>query len=95
VVNAAAAAVDSAVAGHGITRVMSYQAAAAVKAGQLVVLLAQHEPPPIPVYLVVPSGHSKTPKQRAFMGFAAPLLRARLAGAAHEIGVTKLSSKPR
>jgi DNA-binding transcriptional LysR family regulator len=46
VVNSAAAAVDSAVAGHGITRVMSYQAAAAVAAGKLIVLLVKHEPPP-------------------------------------------------
>jgi DNA-binding transcriptional LysR family regulator len=95
VVNAAAAAVDSAVAGHGITRVMSYQAAEAVKAGQLVVLLTEHEPPSIPVHLVLPSGHSKTPKQRAFLDFATPLLRARLVGAAQEIDVTRLSSKAR
>jgi DNA-binding transcriptional LysR family regulator len=85
VVNSAAAAVDSAVAAHGITRVMSYQAVEAVKAGKLVVLLAQNEPPPIPVHLVLPSGHSKTSKQRAFMSFAAPLLRNDLAKAAVEI----------
>jgi DNA-binding transcriptional LysR family regulator len=54
VVNSAAAAVDSAVAGHGITRVMSYQAAAAVAAGKLIVLLPQHEPPPIPVHWYCP-----------------------------------------
>ncbi len=78
VVNSAAAAVDSAVGGHGITRVMSYQAAAAVAAGQLVVLLAQHEPPPIPVHLVLSSAHAKTAKQRAFLAFAAPRLRADL-----------------
>jgi len=48
IVNSAAAAVDSAIAGHGVARVMSYQAAAAVKAGELVILLPEHEPPPIP-----------------------------------------------
>jgi DNA-binding transcriptional LysR family regulator len=64
VVNSAAAAVESAIAGHGITRVMSYQAAGAVKAGELVVLLTQHEPPPIPVHLVSPSAGSRTVKQR-------------------------------
>jgi DNA-binding transcriptional LysR family regulator len=53
VVNSAAAAVDSAVGGHGITRAMSYQAAA-IAAGKLTVLLAQHEPQPFPVHLVRP-----------------------------------------
>jgi hypothetical protein len=58
VVNSAAAAVDSAVAGHGITRVMSYQAAAAVAAGKLIVLLVKYEPPRFPVHLVLPSARS-------------------------------------
>jgi DNA-binding transcriptional LysR family regulator len=66
---------------------MSYQAAAAVAAGKLVVLLPAHEPPPIPVHLVLPSARSKTVKQRAFLDFAAPRLRDRLTKAASEIGV--------
>jgi DNA-binding transcriptional LysR family regulator len=86
VVNSAAAAVDSAVAGHGITRVMSYQAATAVAAGKLIVLLVKHEPPPFPVHLVLPSARSRTAKQRAFVSFAAPLLRRALLNAAAEIG---------
>lgn len=86
VVNSAAVAVDSAVAGHGITRVMSYQAAAAVLAGQLVVLLTQHEPPPIPVHLLLPSARSKTRKQQAFVAFAAPRLRRHLDRVANQIG---------
>ena len=84
-VNSAAAAVDSAIGGHGITRVMSYQASAAVAAGKLVVLLPQNEPPPIPVHIVLPSTHMKTQKQRAFVSFAAPLLRQALLDAAAEI----------
>ena len=75
-----------AVAGHGITRVMSYQAAAAVSTGKLVVLLTQHEPPPIPVHLLLPSARSNTMKQRAFVAFAAPSLRRHLDRAAHQIG---------
>ena len=86
VVNSAAVAIDSAVAGHGITRVMSYQAAAAVSAGKLVVLLTHHEPPPIPVHLLLPSARSKTMKQRAFVAFAAPRLRRHLDRAANQIG---------
>lgn len=84
VVNSAAAAVDSAAAGHGIARVMSYQAAAAITAGELVVLLPQHEPPAIPVHLVLPSARSGTAKHRAFVAFAVPRLRHALARAARE-----------
>jgi DNA-binding transcriptional LysR family regulator len=86
VVNSAAAAVDSAVAGYGITRVMSYQAAAAVAAGKLRVLLAQYEPPAFPVSLVLPSARSQTAKQRVFVNFATPRLRTVLLKAAVEIG---------
>jgi DNA-binding transcriptional LysR family regulator len=86
VVHSAAVAVDSALSGHGITRVMSYQAAAAVSSGKLVVLLTQHEPPPIPVHLLLPSARSRTMKQRAFVAFAAPRLRRHLDRAANQVG---------
>ena len=95
VVNSAAVAVDSAAAGHGITRVMSYQAAAAVMAGKLVILLAQHEPPPIPVHLLLPSARSKTAKQQAFVAFAAPRLRQYLHRAAKQIVRSGSGSRPR
>ena len=84
IVNSASAAAESAAEGYGIARVMSYQAAAAVKAGELVILLPQHEPPPIPVHLVMPSARSGAAKQRAFIAFAAPRLRQRLAASATE-----------
>jgi DNA-binding transcriptional LysR family regulator len=84
-VNSAEAAVDSAVAGHGIARVMSYQAAAAVAAGSLIVVLGQYEPPAVPVHLMLPSARSKTAKQRAFVEFAAPQLRNRLIRASQDI----------
>lgn len=85
VVNSATAAVDSAIAGHGITRVMSYQAAGAIKSGALRVLLRQHEPPPLPAHLVMPAGGARTAKQRAFTAFAAPRLRQVLRDVAGEI----------
>jgi DNA-binding transcriptional LysR family regulator len=93
VVNSAAAAVDSAVEGHGITRVMSYQAAAAVAAGKLTVLLTKHEPPPLPVHLLLPSVRSKTAKQRIFVSFAAPLLRRALINAAAQIGYERTDAR--
>lgn len=75
IVNAAAAAIDSALDGHGVTRVMSYQVASDVVAGRLVLLLVDYVPPPIPVHFVMQADLSMTAKLRAFIDFAAPLLR--------------------
>jgi DNA-binding transcriptional LysR family regulator len=95
VVNSAAAAVDSAIAGHGITRVMSYQAATAVAEGRLVILLTKHEPPPIPVYLVLPPGRAQTAKQKAFVSYAAPPLRHALVEAERQLSLEPASSSAR
>jgi DNA-binding transcriptional LysR family regulator len=74
-VNTAEAAVDAAVAGLGITRVISYQAASAVTEGRLVPLLEPFEQPAPPVNLVhVPQGQIPL-KLRAFLDFATPRLR--------------------
>ncbi len=77
-VTTAEAAIDAAAAGIGITRVLSYQAAAAVKADKLKVLLRPYELPEIPVSLVHPEARLTPPKVRAFLDFAAPRLRQRL-----------------
>jgi len=77
-VSTAEAAVDAAVAGVGITRVVSYQMASALRAGALEIALAEFEPPPWPVSLVH-SGQGILPlKLRAFLDFATPRLKARL-----------------
>jgi DNA-binding transcriptional LysR family regulator len=82
VVNTAEAAIDAAIAGLGVTRVLSYQVAAAVKAGRLNIVLEEVEPLPSPVSLVY-SGQRRLPlKLRAFLDFAAPQLKARLLRAA-------------
>jgi len=79
IVNTAEAAIDAAVAGLGLTSVLSYQAAEARRAGKLVVVLAQFEPEPSPVSLVY-AGQGLLPvKTRAFLDFAAPRLKTRLA----------------
>jgi DNA-binding transcriptional LysR family regulator len=78
VVNTAEAAVDAAVAGLGITRVLSYQIATAVRAGALTVVLPEFEPTPWPVSLVYAGARLLPLKLRAFLDFAAPRLRARL-----------------
>lgn len=91
IVNAAAAAIDSALDGYGITRVMSYQVAADVAAGRLVVLLQGYEPPPIPVHFVMQADRSITAKLRAFIDFAAPQLRGELSRSADLIGAKTAS----
>jgi DNA-binding transcriptional LysR family regulator len=81
-VSTAEAAVDAAVAGLGVTCVLSYQAEAAVQAGKLALLLEGFEPAPLPVSLVY-SARGRLPlKLRAMLDFAAPRLRARLQASA-------------
>lgn len=78
VVNTAEAAIDAAVAGLGITRVLSYQIAEALRARTLKILLGDFEPEPSPVSLVY-SGQGLLPiKSRAFIDFAAERLRRKL-----------------
>ena len=81
VVNTAEAAVDAAIAGLGVTRVLSYQVEAARSSGKLAVLLRDFEPAPTPVSLVYSRQGPLPQKLRAFLDFAAPRLRERLAGA--------------
>lgn len=81
VVNTAEAAIDAAIAGVGITRVLSYQIASAIEAGALAVALQEFEPAPVPVNLVYTGGRLLPLKLRAFLDFAAPRLKARLSPA--------------
>lgn len=81
VVNTAEAAIDAAVAGLGVTRVISYQIAEAVRSGALELLLEPYEAPPAPVSLVH-VGRGRLPlKTRAFLDFAAARLQRKLATA--------------
>ncbi len=79
VVNGAEAAIDAAVRGRGITRVLSYQVEEAVAAGRLMLLLEDYEGPPLPVAIVYPEARLPAAKLRAFVAFAVPRLRSRLA----------------
>ncbi len=78
VVSSADAALEAALAGVGITRLLSYQVAAAVREKKLVVVLRRHEPAPLPVSLIYVRERRLSGKLRAFLDFAAPRLRARL-----------------
>jgi DNA-binding transcriptional LysR family regulator len=74
-VNTAEAAIDAAIAGVGIVRVLSYQAAHAVERGELRLVLRKFEPDPLPVNLLH-TGQGHLPlKLRSFVDFAAPRLR--------------------
>jgi len=78
VINTAESAVDAAIAGVGIARVLSYQVSGALKEGKLVLALQAFEAPSWPVSLVH-AGQGPLPlKVRAFLDFAAPRLRAML-----------------
>lgn len=79
-VNTAEAAIDAARAGLGVTQVLSYQIALALRAGDLVEVLQDHAPPPVPVHLVFAAQGLLPLKLRAFLDHATPRLRAALAG---------------
>jgi DNA-binding transcriptional LysR family regulator len=73
------AAVDAAVAGAGIARVMSYKMEAARRAGQLVIMLEEFEQEPWPVHIVYAERKPVPLKLRAFLNWVTPRLKARLA----------------
>jgi DNA-binding transcriptional LysR family regulator len=74
-VNTVRAARASAIRGRGLTRLYSYHIAEAVRGGELQVVLANAEHPPVPAHLLTPNGRISVPKVRAFIDFAAPRLR--------------------
>jgi DNA-binding transcriptional LysR family regulator len=77
VVNTAEAAIDAAIAGTGVTRVLCYQIDAAERGGQVQRVLRDFEPEPVPISLVH-AGQRRLPlKLRAFLDFATPRLRER------------------
>lgn len=73
--NSIGAAIDAALSGWAITRVISYQVADALAAGDLVELLPDHEDRRVPVHLVHAEGPLRAAKIRAFVDHAARALR--------------------
>lgn len=69
------AAIDAAVAGWGLTRLLSYQVAPELAAGRLKIVLAEYEPPPLPIHVVHAEGRRMPARLRAFVDFAADQLR--------------------
>lgn len=74
VVSHVEAALAAALEGHGLATALSYQVAAEIGAGRLVRLLPGHEPPPLPVQLVLPSARHMPARLRLFLDHAAARL---------------------
>ena len=86
VINRAREAMASAVEGHGLTRVHSHRVAEYLREGDLEIVLAEHEYPPVPVHMISHHGRLSVPKVRAFVDFAVPRLRRHFARLAKELG---------
>ena len=74
-VNTAEAAIDAAVAGLGITRVLSYQAARPVADGSLRLILENFQPEEMPVNILHREDRLPQAKVESFIAFAVPRLR--------------------
>lgn len=75
-VNSNDSAIEAAVSGLGITRVLSYQAAPQLAAGKLQIVLSDHESAPRPIHVVHREGRYATSKVRAFIDLITERLRA-------------------
>ena len=82
IVNTADLAIAAARAGHGLTRVLSYQVASDVAHKRLKLVLSDFELAPVPVQIVRLKGREASARVRAFADFAAPRLRTTLRAAA-------------
>jgi DNA-binding transcriptional LysR family regulator len=65
--NSADAAIQYAAQNGGLTRVLAYQAADAIKAGHLKIVLAKFEQPPLPIHVVYPTSRLLSAKVRTFV----------------------------
>jgi DNA-binding transcriptional LysR family regulator len=74
-VTTAEAAVWAAAKGLGVTRVLHYQCADAIKDGSLRIILANFEVEPLPVHLLHAGRGALPSKMRVFLDFAAGRLR--------------------
>jgi DNA-binding transcriptional LysR family regulator len=65
--NSADAAIQYAEQDGGLTRVLAYQAADAIKAGRLRIVLAKFEQPALPIHIVYPTSRLLSSKVRTFI----------------------------
>ncbi|CAN7755578.1 LysR family transcriptional regulator [Rhizobium sp. LjRoot258] len=74
-INTAEAAIDAAIAGVGVTNVLSYQVVKAVSEGKLSIILRDFEPEPAPVHIIHARQALLPLKIRLFIDFAVLYLR--------------------
>jgi DNA-binding transcriptional LysR family regulator len=67
ITNSADAAIWHAEQGGGLTRLMAYQAAQAIGADRLKIVLAKFEQPPLPIHIVYPTSRLLSAKVRTFV----------------------------
>jgi len=65
--NSADAAIQYAEQGGGLTRVLAYQAADAIRGGRLRIVLQEFEQPPLPIHIVYPTSRLLSAKVRTFV----------------------------
>lgn len=73
------AAIEAAVLGLGLTRVLSYQVATEIEQGKLKVCLSKFEPEPLPVQIVHREGRTVTAKIRTFIDLAKAMMSTSIA----------------
>ena len=81
IVNTTDAAIDAAVAGQGLTCVLSYQVDDHVAMGSLQAVLIDYEPPSIPIHVLHPAGRYLSPKVRLFIDDATMAIRQKFGAA--------------
>jgi DNA-binding transcriptional LysR family regulator len=69
------AAIATAIAGRGLTRVLHYQIGPALLAGDLQIVLGDQEEPPLPIHVLHPDGRQVPAKVRVFIDMAVSHLR--------------------
>lgn len=77
-VSTAEAAVDAAISGLGITRLLCYQASPSLTAKSLKLVLRDTEPEPMPVSFVHQGGRLVPQKLKAFIDFVTPRIKPKL-----------------
>jgi len=73
------AAIQAALLGFGVTRLMSYQIAAHVESGRLKRVLSDFEPPALPIHVLYREGRQASVKVRSFVELLVDRLRSDLA----------------
>jgi len=69
-------AIAAAMSGLGLTRLLSYQVADKVRAGEMKIVLSDYEPNPLPVHVLHREGRHASNRVRSFLDLAIERLRA-------------------